>query len=76
VLHHADKPGLYNDLPADPHISAAVGLWKGVAKPLGLAAMAVTALAGFLHYIRVGRNETDDSDEAAAAQEAEKLRHE
>jgi formate dehydrogenase iron-sulfur subunit len=76
VLHHADKPQLYNDLPADPHISAAVGMWKGVSKPLALAAMAVTALVGFLHYIRVGRNEVDDSDEEAAAQEAEKLRHE
>jgi formate dehydrogenase, beta subunit, Fe-S containing len=76
VLHHADKPELYNDLPADPHISAAVGMWKGVTKPLALAAMAVTALAGFLHYIRVGRNETHDSDEESAARYAEKVRHE
>jgi len=29
--------------------------------------MALTALAGFFHYIRVGRNEVTDADEAAAA---------
>jgi formate dehydrogenase iron-sulfur subunit len=69
VLHHADKPGIYNDLPADPQISSMVGLWKGVAKPLALAGMALTAFVGFLHYIRVGRNETHESDEQAAAQE-------
>jgi formate dehydrogenase iron-sulfur subunit len=72
VLHHADQPQLYNDLPADPKISALVGLWKGVAKPLALAGIAFTALAGFLHYIRVGRNETHDGDEQAAAREMEK----
>jgi formate dehydrogenase iron-sulfur subunit len=69
VLHHADQPQLYSGLPADPHISALVGVWKGAAKPIALAAMLLTALAGFLHYIRVGRNETDDSDEQAAARE-------
>jgi formate dehydrogenase iron-sulfur subunit len=74
VLHHADQPQLYNDLPADPHISAAVGVWKGIGKPLGLAAMALTALAGFLHYIRVGRNETNERDEQAAAREMEQRR--
>ena len=75
VLHHADQPQLYNDLPADPHISATVGMWKGLSKPLGLAAMALTAVAGFFHYIRVGRNETSERDEAAAVREAEQ-RHE
>ena len=67
VLHHADQPQIYNDLPADPHISPMVGLWKGAAKPIALALMLLTALAGFFHYIRVGRNETDESDEQAAA---------
>ena len=67
VLHHADQPELYNGLPNDPHISPAVRLWKGVSKPISLALMAFTAFAGFFHYIRVGRNETTASDEAAAA---------
>jgi formate dehydrogenase iron-sulfur subunit len=67
VLHHADQPQLYNDLPHDPHISAAVRLWKGVSKPTALGIMALTALAGFFHYIRVGGNEVTEADEAAAA---------
>jgi formate dehydrogenase iron-sulfur subunit len=73
VLHHADQPQLYSDLPTNPHISRAVRLWKGVAKPLGLAVMGLTALAGFFHYIRVGPDETDASDEAAARELAKRL---
>jgi len=76
VLHHADKPQLYNELPNDPQISPMVGLWKGFAKPLALAGVALTAVAGFLHYIRIGRNETHETDELAAAREAERVRHE
>ena len=49
-----------------------VGVWKGVSKPIGLAVMLVTALAGFLHYIRVGRNEVSESDERTAAREVER----
>jgi formate dehydrogenase iron-sulfur subunit len=66
VLHHADQPQLYSGLAPDPRISPTVRLWKGVAKPLGVALMALTALAGFFHYIRVGPDETDAHDEAAA----------
>jgi formate dehydrogenase iron-sulfur subunit len=72
VLHHADKPEIYCDLPANPRISPMVRLWKGATKPLALGVIVLTALAGFLHYIRVGRNETRASDEAAAAREMEK----
>jgi formate dehydrogenase iron-sulfur subunit len=73
VLHHADQPELYNDLPKDPHIGPLVRTWKGVTKPLALAAMAFTAVAGFFHYIRVGPDETDAEDEAAAQEAAKKL---
>ena len=66
VLHHADRPGLYSGLPENPRISPMVALWKGAAKPLGLAAMALTAVAGFFHYIRVGRNEVTEEDEREA----------
>jgi formate dehydrogenase iron-sulfur subunit len=66
VLHHADHPEAYNGLPHDPHISPTVRLWKGFTKPLALAAMAMTALVGFFHFIRVGPNETDAGDEEAA----------
>jgi len=68
VLHHADQPALYAGLVENPQISLAVRLWKGKTKPLALAAMALTALAGFFHFVRVGRNEVDERDEAAARQ--------
>ena len=73
VLHHADKPELYSDLPKDPQISPMVSLWKGVAKPLGVAAMSLTALIGFFHYIRTGPNETDEEDERRADEDARKI---
>ena len=72
VLHHADQPQVYEGLPADPHVSAMVGAWKGFGKPVGLALMLLTALTGFLHYIRVGRNEVSESDEQQAAREGER----
>ena len=72
VLHHADTPHIYNGLPDNPHISGTVRLWKGITKPLALAAMALAALTGFFHYIRVGPNETDEGDEARAADEMAK----
>ncbi|GAA5235349.1 formate dehydrogenase subunit beta [Verticiella sediminum] len=81
VLHHADQPSLYNNLPDEPRISPMVSLWKGVTKPLAVAAMAVTALAGFFHYVRTGPNETDEEDEDHAEAElrnapAQETRHE
>jgi len=69
VLHHADQPELYNGLPDDPRIRMSVRLWKGWTKPVALAAMLMTVLAGFFHYVRVGPNETSEADEAAAADE-------
>jgi formate dehydrogenase iron-sulfur subunit len=74
VLHHADRPSLYHGLPDDPHISPFVSLWKGVTKPLALGAMALAALAGFFHYARVGPNEVSEADEAAARDEARRIR--
>jgi formate dehydrogenase iron-sulfur subunit len=74
VLHHADRPSLYHGLPDDPRISPLVSLWKGVAKPIGLAIMGIAALAGFFHYTRVGPNEVSEADEAAAVEEAEEAR--
>jgi len=71
VLHHADQPLLYSGLPEKPRISATVGLWKGVTKPLALFAIAATAAIGFLHYIGIGPNETDEHDEDAARRELE-----
>ncbi len=57
VLHHADQPGLYNDLPENPSISALVSLWKGFAKPLATLALAGLTLGSLFHYVTKGPNE-------------------
>jgi formate dehydrogenase iron-sulfur subunit len=62
VLQHADRPQIYHGLPKDPHISPLVYLWKGVAKPIALAAMVGAALVGFFHYIKVGPSEVEDDE--------------
>ena len=63
VLHHADQPQLYNDLPQEPVISPMVGVWKGIFKPLATAALFFTGLAGFFHYVTIGPNETEEEEE-------------
>ncbi len=63
VLQHGDKPELYHGLPSDPHISPLVSLWKGIAKPLAVAAMIGAVISSFFHYIKVGPIETkEDAD--------------
>jgi formate dehydrogenase iron-sulfur subunit len=54
VLQHADQPELYNGLPRNPKISPFVKFWKGIPKPLGLAAFGLSILIGFFHYVGVG----------------------
>ena len=73
VLHHADQPELYSDLPKDPRISPMVRAWKGFAKPLAVAAMAFAAVASFFHYVGIGPNETHDEDESKADEMAKEL---
>ena len=57
VLHHADKPSLYAGLPDEPRISPMVSLWKGMAKPLAMAALGAAALGSLFHFITKGPNE-------------------
>ena len=57
VLHHADRPGLYSNLPADPSISPLVSLWKGFAKPFATFGLAALALGSLFHYVTHGPNE-------------------
>ena len=71
VLHHADKPSLYKGLPDDPSISPMVSLWKGVAKPLALAALGAAAVGSFFHYITKGPLEVPEELEAEEARKAE-----
>jgi formate dehydrogenase iron-sulfur subunit len=63
VLQHADQPGLYNGLPRDPSISALVGLWKGVAKPLMSLGLGLAVLFSFFHYVKTGPNEVEEETE-------------
>ena len=64
VLHHADQPALYHNLPNDPQISTPVNLWKGVLKPLSAAGFIATFAGLIYHYVGIGPNkETDDDEE-------------
>ena len=62
VLQHADRPELYA-LPKDPKISPMVSVWKGIAKPLALAALGLAAVGAFFHYVAVGPNEIEEDEE-------------
>ena len=68
VLHHADKPSLYAGLPDNPHISPIVGIWKGVLKPISLAAIAFAGVFGLMHYVTKGPNRVSENDERKAAE--------
>lgn len=66
VLHHADQPSLYANLPDKPKISPIVQLWKGGFKALGLATLAVAAVGSFFHYVSAGPNEVEKREEDEA----------
>ena len=63
VLHHADHPEWYSDLPRDPAISPLVEVWKGLAKPLAIGVMAAGVLASLIHYVMKGPNEISKETE-------------
>ena len=71
VLHHADKPGLYHDLPTDPAISPMVSLWKGVTKPLATLGLAAVAIGSLFHYVTKGPNEVSKETEKEVEKELE-----
>ena len=66
VLHHADKPQIYANLPKDPTISPVVELWKGVTKYAGLAALGLAATFAFVHATIARRNEVSRAEEREA----------
>jgi formate dehydrogenase iron-sulfur subunit len=77
VLHHADKPQLYANLPHNPSVSPLVSVWKGITKPLAMLGLGALAIGSLFHYISKGPNEIskdvekeiEDEDRAAAGQE-------
>jgi formate dehydrogenase iron-sulfur subunit len=66
VLHHADQPQLYANLPNNPKISPIVEMWKGVSKYAGMAVIGLTAAAGLLHHVLQGPNRVSEEDEENA----------
>jgi formate dehydrogenase iron-sulfur subunit len=66
VLHHADKPEIYANLPNNPKISPIVEVWKGVTKYAGMAAIGAFAAVGFLHHMISGPNRVSAEDEENA----------
>lgn len=66
VLHHADKPGLYHNLPAEPTISPLVSVWKGVTKPLMSLGIGLAVLGGFFHYMTRGPKEVHAHEDGDA----------
>jgi formate dehydrogenase iron-sulfur subunit len=66
VLHHADRPHLYANLPDNPRISPIVEAWKGMGKYAGMAVIALTAAAGVIHHLLQGPNRVSAEDEEHA----------
>lgn len=64
VLPHAGTPELYHGLPREPKIAETVQAWKGPLKPFGLLFLGLTVLGSFIHYLKVGRKEPNESDES------------
>jgi formate dehydrogenase iron-sulfur subunit len=63
VLHHADKPEIYNGLPKEPTIGPMVEIWKGATKPLASLALGALAVGAFFHYVTKGPNEVSEEIE-------------
>ena len=66
VLQHADRPHLYAGLPEHPKVSPVVELWKGAAKPLGLAAIGLALIGAFFHYVTTTPIVVTEEDEEQA----------
>lgn len=63
VLHHADRPELYQGLPKDPGISPLVALWKEIAKTLMNIGLGAAVVGGIVHYLTQGPNEVAEEEE-------------
>ncbi len=66
VLHHADRPQLYANLPKDPTISPIVEVWKGMTKVAGLATLGFAAAFAFVHATLARRNEVSRAEHREA----------
>ena len=66
VLHHADKPQLYANLPNNPRISQVVELWKGLTKYAGMAVVGFAAAFAFVHATIARRNDVSRAEDREA----------
>ncbi len=66
VLHYADKPEIYANLPKDPKISPIVEIWKGMFKYAGFVAIGGLAAFSFLQQVVSGANRVSREDEESA----------
>ena len=74
ILRDASQPEL-QELPANPQVSPTVSFWKGLAKPIALAGVALAFLGGFFHYMKVGpirEPKGDDGSSTTSADEQNK----
>src|SRR5690625_3291010 len=74
ILRDASRPAL-QALPGNPRVSPTVGFWKGLAKPIALAGVALAFLGGFFHYMKVGpirEPKGDDDSSTTSADEQNK----
>ncbi|MGO4668701.1 formate dehydrogenase subunit beta [Bosea sp. 2YAB26] len=66
VLHHADRPQLYANLPQNPRISQVVELWKGLTKYTGMAVVGFAAMFAFVHATVARRNDVSRAEDREA----------
>lgn len=76
VLHHADQPHIYADLPDAPRISPIVKTWKGINKWFGLGAIGAAIIGTGLHALFIGSSSVKKRDEEEAKEALEEKIHE
>jgi formate dehydrogenase beta subunit/formate dehydrogenase gamma subunit len=75
VLHHADRPELYGDLPRDPKIDPEVAFWKGPLKNVGGLLFGLSLVSAAVHYLKAGPRREKVRHEADAAPGREIVRY-
>lgn len=59
VLHHADRPELY-DLPKEPRVDPKVRLWRGAWKGVGGLSLLSSVVVAGLHFLRFGPQRVEE----------------
>jgi len=67
VLHHADRPELYGNLPREPKVDPQIRFWKGPLKWMGGVAFGASLVAAAVHYLTSGPRRTESPAPPAPA---------